>query len=586
MVGGYLSILGLDPNDGPLPFEQQPRLYTPSSYRQLARAVQLCIETGKPYSLDLKMLIDGKTIWAHARGHRVIDSKNNSLTLIGTLQNIDQRKRYETRLERTARELRNARDRAEKADHAKSAFLANMTHELRTPMNGVIGAASLLLDHGLDFEGRELVHTIKTSGTTLLSLIDDILDFSKIEAGEISIEKHPFELEPLIEDVVHSLLYRALGRNNRIDIVYDACLPRCIHADSTRIRQVLMNLLSNAVKFTTDGIVCLSVRPDENDLIFSVEDTGIGISPEAKQNLFRPFTQADASTTRRFGGTGLGLSICHKLVQLMEGSLDVDSEEGVGSRFYFNIPLELAYNARTPPQLQNMKLAVWGSSLPEQRRIQRILQEEGATVVTTEEASLSIHVGTPDSRCRADIVIWPSSLPHDRWNSAIHFNQPIRRRTLIDACKGRGQSQATVTTHELPTVSIGAPQVLVVDDNPVNRMVASKILKRLGVEVDVAEDGPTAVKACQDSAYSLVLMDLQMPGMDGFEATVRLKDVYGQRMPPVVALTASTLPEDHAKAQAAGMVDLLTKPIQLDDVRELLERHRIKLPAANQQSLE
>ncbi|MEL7372781.1 MAG: ATP-binding protein, partial [Myxococcota bacterium] len=236
---------------------------------------------------------------------------------MGTLQNIDERKRHETQLEQTALELRSARDRAQQADRAKSAFLATMTHELRTPMNGVIGAASLLLDHGLDFEGRELVHTVRSSGTTLLSLIDDILDFSKIEAGEILIENHPFELEPLVEDVVHSLLYRALSKNIRIDIVYDSALPRCIHADSTRIRQILLNLVGNAVKFTSDGVISISMNSVGDQLRFSVEDTGIGISPEVIPSLFRPFMQADASTSRRFGGTGLGLSICHQLVKLM-----------------------------------------------------------------------------------------------------------------------------------------------------------------------------------------------------------------------------------------------------------------------------
>ncbi|MEL7368877.1 MAG: response regulator, partial [Myxococcota bacterium] len=283
-------------------------------------------------------------------------------------------------------------------------------------------------------------------------------------------------------------------------------------------------------------------------------------------------------------------SICHQLVKLMGGHLDVDSQEGIGSRFYFDLPFVPAPDDNTTPQLDDVRLAVIGRQLPEKQRIERLLREEGARLVPASAAHLKIFVGTStDAALDADIVVWPSSSLTDRTDSAIHFTQPIRRRTLVDACKGNiGRPPAKPHSNRPPEAHAEHPQVLVVDDNPVNRLVASKILQRLGVDVDVAEDGPTAVKACRSGIYELVFMDLQMPGMDGFEATERLKGEHGQRTPRVVALTASTLPEDHMRAKAAGMVDFLTKPIQLDDVRGLLERQSImpRSSAVNQRTSE
>jgi len=434
------------------------------------------------------------------------------MRLSGTARRVRRRDRIiQARLADAKQQAEVQAQRAEAASRSKSDFLAMMSHEIRTPMNGVLGMANLLLETPLNAEQREFAQAVQRSGDALLTIINDILDYSKIEAGHMSVEQIDFDLHAICLEVRANLQSAVAERGLVMTFAYDAALPKCIRGDPVRVRQVLLNLASNAVKFTTYGTVRIEVaRFDAERVKISVIDSGVGITQEQLERLFRRFTQADSSTTRRYGGTGLGLAISKTLVELMGGEIGVESVPGAGSTFWVTLPHGLAAAGVTPTATPT---ATANSS----------------NVTTAAEYSPAV----------------PLSLP-----AAAAAVPPAAAAGAVPA--------------------VGRGRVLLVEDNFVNQRVAVYMLAKLGVQVDVAKHGREAIEILSNVCYDLILMDCQMPEMDGFEATRMIRDPASSVLDhevAVVAMTANAFPEDRARAIASGMNDFLTKPVD----RSILE---------------
>lgn len=524
--------------------------------------------------------------------------------------------------------LREAARAAEESSRFKSRFLANMSHEIRTPLNGVIGMTDLLLDSGLKAEQKELVRTISNSGDLLLTLINDILDLSKIEAGMITLESRSFDLRDAVEHVVTILASKAQERRNELVWVVEPEVPERVVGDVQRFQQILINLVGNAVKFTAEGEittrVTLARAVDELGslrLHVSVADTGIGISPEVQSKLFRPFVQADASVTRRFGGTGLGLTISREFIERMGGEIRMESEVGVGTTFHFEI--EMGHDSSpTPvvvePVLEHRRALVVDDNATNREIYRRQLEHWGMEVMTADSGAEAL---TLLDRCKGqeewpDLAVVDVMMPHMSGEAlvreirirfrehrlgiimassaqgsltsaaldALHVEalvqKPVRRELLRKTMLGYFANLGKVATPHSHSpfgdpVKLVGLRLLIADDDLSNRLVLSRMVTRLGGEVDLATDGAEAWRRLQENDYPIVLMDCQMPGMSGFDVVRKLRgrETYRSRHRSyVVAVTAGARSEDREACDRAGMDDYLTKPIRIDDLNEAMVR--------------
>ncbi len=606
-------------------------LTPPSTYEE----IWAVISAGGTWEGDLlNKSKDNELFWEHALISALCDESGTITNYLAVKEDITEKKYI-------IDQLSIAREKAESATEAKSSFLATMSHEIRTPMNGVLGMNSMLLETQLTAEQREFAEIVRKSGENLLTIINEILDFSKIEAGKLDLEILDFDLRITLEDTVELLAMRANEAKLELICQIDPAVPTFLRGDPGRIRQIIINLVGNAIKFTRKGEVAIRVSLKSEQgldsvILFEIQDTGIGIPRDRLSSIFDPFTQADGSTTRKYGGTGLGLAICKQLAELMEGEIGVTSEDGAGSTFWFTICLERQLNQNNEAykalqqagkgELVKERILVVDDNATNRVLMKGLLRQWGCRhdvaahgAEGLEMLREAVEAGDPfriaildqempdmdgmemGTRIKADPLLAPTLLVMltsiglrgdatilERIGFAGYLHKPVRQSQLYDCLEliiGRdihntiegndSTPQRIITRHIIAESLHSGVRLLLVEDNIINQKVAQFMLKSLGFRVDVAADGQEAVRALEMIDYNLVLMDCLMPVMNGYEATAAIRS-GGSRIRntavPIIAMTANATQGDREKCLEAGMNDYMSKPVKKQILAELIEK--------------
>jgi len=617
------EMLGYGEGELPMNVDGLMQIIHPEDVLAYGDALQRHLVDNEPYDFEHRLLKkNGDVLWVRVRGNAQRDADGQPLLFAGSISDITESRGAREAMIRAAHE-------AEAASLAKSTFLATMSHEIRTPMNGIIGMTGLLLDSGLDRVQRDYADTIRASADSLLTILNDILDFSKIEAGKLDIETIELDLGGNVDDVGSIMAFQAAAKGLELVVNVRPEVPSRVLGDPQCIRQCLLNLVGNAIKFTQSGEVVVEVcalgqQSGKSLVHFEVRDTGIGIPPDTLNKLFQPFTQADSSTTRRFGGTGLGLSIVRKLVEMMGGKAGAESIQGQGSTFWFTLPLEPVHgmsdvpSAPAPPRGQRVLFV--DDNDTNRRVLSNQMMHAGYTVELAAGAHealellrrpgasydlvvLDYQMPDMDGAMLGEHIMNAKDIPATRLvlltsldrsgdmqrfadiGFSAYLTKPVRTRELLDCLeKALARNAQDWYMRSQPIITRGTlvaseskrqytGKVLLVEDNAINQRVARRFLERLGCEVHVVGDGLQSVERFQRESFDFILMDMQMPVMDGIEATRRIREIEGGRQrTPIVALTANAMMGTLERCLEAGMDDYLTKPLDISRLQDVLDR--------------